>query len=96
MKYWADSYLREWWQKYDEEKNISYHTYMGHEEGVDLWHEDSVDLWHKDGVDLWYKDGVDFQHENGYDVQVQVKAECKAQGEDVDRRGYTKHYAANC
>ena len=21
-----------------------------------------------------------------------VKAECKAQGEDVDRRGYTKHY----
>jgi len=23
-----------------------------------------------------------------------VKAECKAQGEDVDRRGYTKHYAA--
>jgi len=25
-----------------------------------------------------------------------VKAECKAQGEDVDRRGYTKHYAANC
>ena len=25
---------------------------------------------------------------------AQVKAECKAQGEDVDRRGYTKHYAA--
>ena len=24
-----------------------------------------------------------------------VKAECKAQGEDVDRRGYTKHYNAN-
>ena len=24
-----------------------------------------------------------------------VKAECKAQGEDVDRRGYTKHYANN-
>ena len=22
-----------------------------------------------------------------------VKAECKAQGEDVDRRGYTKHYS---
>ena len=27
-------------------------------------------------------------------VALQVKAECKAQGEDVDRRGYTKHYAA--
>ena len=24
-----------------------------------------------------------------------VKAECKAQGEDVDRRGYTKHYTNN-
>ena len=24
-----------------------------------------------------------------------VKAECKAQGEDVDRRGYTKHYSNN-
>ena len=23
-----------------------------------------------------------------------VKAECKAQGEDVDRRGYTKHYSS--
>ena len=27
-------------------------------------------------------------------MRLQVKAECKAQGEDVDRRGYTKHYAA--
>ena len=27
-------------------------------------------------------------------MALQVKAECKAQGEDVDRRGYTKHYAA--